>query len=194
MRGFVVVVGLLLSTLPAATLADASKGSCATQVPESLLKQLSVDFPSHHVAEPALYDPEDIERRTKEHGGDPCFSVATADVDGDGTLDFALVITDRQTVLVVAARHVGNQAWQITRISDAWPYEKPVRVYVDPLRAGAYEDMYATDEGPSDYVPTPGRVPKFNATHDGFVAGDIEATAVGYFYTSKGWVHLQLGD
>jgi hypothetical protein len=193
-HGLAAVASLLVTSGPVATLADAPEHNCAAKVPASLVKRLSTDFPGYHVAEPAEYDPEDVERRKKEEAGDPCFSVAAADVDGDGTLDYGLIIAGPQGVLLVAARDVGNKGWEVSRLSELGPNEKPNRGYVDPLDAGSYQDIYATDKGPSDYVPEPGRVPKFKAKRAGFVAGTIEATAVGYFFTSKGWVHLQLGD
>jgi len=192
--GLVVLAGLFLAGEPVVTFAGSGDHSCVAKVPVGLLKRLASEYPGYHVAEPSEYDPEDVERRKKEVDGDPCFSVATADVDGGGTVDYGLIVAGPKGVLLLAARDVRDKGWLISRLDNLGPYERPLRAYVDPLDAGSYEDMYTTDKGPSDYVPEPGRVPRLRAKHAGFIAGAIEATAVGYFLTDKGLVHMQLGD
>lgn len=54
--------------------------------------------------------------------------------------------------------------------------------------------MYATDKGPSDYAPEPGRVRRYRATQPGFIAGGIESSGVAYFFDGKRWVHMWLSD
>ena len=169
-------------------------GTCESKLPEALRQSLHEKYPAYRVAEVSDYYKEDVDLHKKNSAGDPCLSVASGDVDGDGSLDFAMLITDksRHTILV-AARNVAGKTWVISELSD-FGNEGPSRSYVDQLPPDSYEDMYATDKGPSDYVPEPGRVKRYKAVHPGFIAGTIEASGVGYFFTGKRWVHLWLSD
>jgi hypothetical protein len=169
-------------------------GTCEARLPQSLRQSLHEKYPAYRVAEVSDYPKEDIDLHKKNFDGDPCLSVASGDVDGDGSLDFAVLITDKSRhTLLIAARNVAGEEWAIAELSD-FGNEGPSNSYVDPLPADSYDDMYATDKGPSDYVPEPGRVKRYKAVHPGFIAGTIEASGVGYFFTGKRWVHLWLSD
>lgn len=190
---FVSVFILLLVGSP--ELAQAAPlGPCEAKLPDSLRQSLHEKYPAYRVAEVSDYYKEDVDLHKKNFDRDPCLSVASGDVDGDGSVDFAVLITDksRHTILV-AARNVAGNTWVISELSD-FGNEGPSRSYVDPLPADSYQDMYATDRGPSDYVPEPGRVKRYKAVHPGFIAGTIESSGVGYFFTGKRWVHLWLSD
>lgn len=185
---FVVVTFLLL----AGAVALASRAplkACGARVPASLRERLLQEFPAYRIAEVSDYSKDEGVEQHKQHfNGNPCFSVASADVNGDGRQGFGLIIVDgSRDTLLIAARNVAGKRWKIYKLSDFGP-EGYVRAYVDPLDPGLYDDMYAPlDKGPSDYVPEPGRVPRFKATHAGFIAGTIEATGVGYFFTGIQW-------
>jgi hypothetical protein len=168
--------------------------ACEAKLPASLRESLMKRFPQYWVAKVTDSFKEDVEHHKENFSGDPCLSVASADVDGDGSSDFAIIITQRSKhTLLVAARNVSDGHWAISKLLDLGN-EGPARSYVDPLPADSYEDMFATDRGPSDYVQEPGRVKRYKAIHPGFIAGTIEASGVGYFFNGKQWVHLWLSD
>lgn len=190
-----VFASLLILFLGSPQLVQAeAAGACAVKLPDSLRQRLAKDYPNYRVAEPSDYFKEDVDLHKQNSNGDPCLSVASGDVDGDGSRDFAVLITEKSGhILLVAARNVSGRKWIISELSD-FGNERPIRSYVDPLPADSYEDMYAADEAPSDYVPEPGRVERYKAVHPGFIAGTIEASGVGYFFNGKQWVHLWLSD
>jgi hypothetical protein len=186
---------LILLLVGSVDLAQAtSLGTCEAKLPVSLRQSLHAKYPGYRVADVPDYPKEDVDHHKENFNGDPCLSVASGDVDGDGSADFAVILTDKSGhTLLVAARDASDKGWQIEELSDFGTYG-PSRVYVDPLPPDSYHDMYATDEAPSDYVPEPGRVERFTAKNAGFVAGAIEATGVAYFFTGNHWVHLQVSD
>jgi len=155
---------------------------------------LKQKFPGFRIAGLADYLPEDIARHKQNFAGDPCLSVASADVDGDGVKDFALIITDASLhALLVGARDVPGKEWAISTLSD-FGSEAPGRLYVASLKPGAYQDIHAAAEVPTGVAPEGARVPSYTAPHQGFVGGAIGATRVAYFFTGKRWVHLWLSD
>lgn len=151
-------------------------------------------YPEFRLAHVSDYYKEDIEQHKKNHNGNPCLAVASADVDGDGFSDFAFFLTDTEkNTLLIAARHLSGKTWEITKLDD-FPKEGPGRSYVEKLKAGSYQDLFDTDGAPLEYTPEPDRVRKYKARHSGFIAGTIESSGIAFFFTGKHWVHLWLSD
>ena len=167
---------------------------CGTQLPASLREILPKKFPGYRLAQVSDYLKEDVDQHKKDHKGNPCPGVASADVDGDGFTDFAFFLTDkeRRTILVVG-RNISGKTWDVSKVFD-FGSEGPGRSYVDRLKPGSYRDLFDTDRGPSEYKPEPGRVRRQKARNPGFIAGTIESSGVAFFFTGKQWVHLWLSD
>jgi hypothetical protein len=166
---------------------------CEARLPVTLRAALTKLYPEYHLAQLTDYDKDDIDRHRENSDGNPCLSVASADVDGDGSADFALIVGDQSKhTLLIAARNVARKSWAIDKLMDL--NDVIGRTYVDLLEPDSYRDMYATDNGPSDYVAEPGRVRRYKASRPGFIAGTIESTGIAFFYTGKRWVHLWLSD
>ena len=186
-------LGLLLvsGSIPAIT--GTGGHSCSDKVPASLLTQLAIQFQGYRVLEPAEYDPEDVANQKRVRDGDPCLSVAAVDADGDGTLDYGLVITAPEGVLIVIARDRGTEGWQISRMSVPVPYKQPVRTYIRSLDIpGAQYDNTIHDKG-AEFVPELVAVEKIKPKRPGFMAGvHAGIDDIGIFYTNKGWVRIWL--
>lgn len=166
---------------------------CEAQLPASLREALPKKFPEYRLARVTDYYKESVDQHKTENHGNPCLAVAAADVDGDGFSDFAFFLTQEKHTVLIAARHVSGKAWDISMIDD-FGNEGPGRSYVEKIKAGSYQDIFDTDDAPSEYTPDPGRVRRYKASHFGFVAGTIESSGVAFFFTGKRWVHLWLSD
>jgi hypothetical protein len=166
---------------------------CAARLPDSLLKLLATRFPSYRLPRVSDYTAEDIGLREKDHPGDHCLGVASVDVDGDGSKDFAFLLADQAgTTRLMAARDVKG-GWSVAKLSD-FGKNQIGHSYVDTLEPGSYQDLYDSPQAPADYVPEPGRLRRFKSARPGFMAGTIEASGVAYFYTGTRWIHLWLQD
>lgn len=104
MKSLIAILAILASHTAVA--AD----SCSSRIPDSLQAELAAAFPAFRV--PAVKDnlPEDVQYDLA-HGGNGCLGVAVADFDGNGTKDYALILSALQNggwALVVALSHNGN--------------------------------------------------------------------------------------
>jgi len=189
---------LILATLlvagPEILAQGASADPCVAKVPASLRESIAAKYPGFRIAGLSDYLPEDIERHKKNFNGDPCLSVAAADVDGDGVKDYGLIITDASLhTLLVGARNTHSKGWTLATLKD-FGSQAPGRLYVSPLGKGTFESIHAASETAVGATPETGRVSSYKATHGGFFAGAIQATRVAYFFNGKEWVHLYLSD
>jgi hypothetical protein len=150
------------------------------------------------------YLKEDVAWFRKENGGEQCIGVASADVDGDGSADFALLLIGRAKTgsnpnpgsgrtLLVAARSMPGGSWAIDRL-DEFDAERPCRSFVGTLGPGTYRDLFMTGKLGGPFTREPGQIRQFGAVHPGFVAGTLESSAVAFFFTGGRWVHLWLSD
>ena len=169
-----------------------SLATCEARLPASLLVALLKKFPAYRVAAVSDYLEADVQRHQLNSNGDPCPSVASADVDGDGFADFAAVIIDgSHHALVVAAQNLAVQ-WRISLLRDLGN-EQPLRTGVDPLPAGSYANAHLTESTSSGQAQAM-RVKRYLASNPGFLAGAIEAPGNAFFFTGKHWIHLWLAD
>jgi hypothetical protein len=183
---------MLASTSAPAT--EAIEDPCDAKLPPSLRALLTTRFPGFRTARLADYLAEDIEEHKKNSNGDPCLGIASTDVDGDGFPDFAFLLANgKPHAILVAARHLGGKTWELSVLTD-FGGDALGHSYVDTIAPDSYEDLYASDRAPADYVDEPGRVRRFKAKYPGFIAGTIEASGVAFFYSGKRWVHLWLSD
>ncbi|NTU50347.1 MAG: hypothetical protein HGA87_05625 [Desulfobulbaceae bacterium] len=165
------------------------------KLPPELKASLSAKFPGYRLARVSDYFKRDIDQHKKDHNGNPCPGIDSADVDGDGFLDFAFFLTNNgKYTILVCARNPFGKFWQISTLYD-FGKNGPGNSYVEFLKADSYQDLFDSNEaGLSEYTPEPGRVRKFKANHPGFMAGTFESSGIAFFFTGKRWVHLWLSD
>lgn len=161
---------------------------CTSTVPADLAAALEKRYPAHRLSVETDYLPEDVAGDLSS-GGSGCFGVASADFDGDRTTDYGIVLAERggDGIVVVAARHVKGR-WAI----DEFHAEGVGRGnwYVRIAAAGRQRNMYSPRVAEYDAD----EVQALNAAHPGLVVGTIDSASAGYFWTRRGWVHLQFGD
>ena len=161
---------------------------CEALLPSSLRKAVARAYPRFRPVRVSDYSAEDIRSERQHHHDSPCLGVASADVDGDGRRDFALLITARNgTTHLIAARPSAKGTWRIEKLGD-WGDEGPSRSYVNVVEPGAYEDLGLSEE------LEPGQVSHYRADLPGFIAGGIESSGAAFFFTGRKWVHLWLSD
>jgi hypothetical protein len=177
---------------------------CAARLPAALSDSLTHRFPGHRPVRVDDYLKEDVTWFSKENGGERCIGMASADENGDGSADFALLLIDRAKAgtnpnpssgrtLFVAARSMPGGSWVIDQL-DEFAAERPCRSFVGTLRPGTYRDLFMTGRLAEPFTAEPGQVRQFGAVRPGFVMGRMESTAVAFFFTGGRWVHLWLAD
>ncbi|MCX6873412.1 MAG: hypothetical protein NTW21_06335 [Verrucomicrobia bacterium] len=177
---------------------------CVARLPVGLRDSLARRFPSHRPVGMDDYLKEDVAWFSESNHGERCLGVASADVNGDGSTDFAVLLTERAKAgsspdsgtgrtLLVAARSAPGGSWVIDSL-DEFGAERPCHSFVGTAEPGSYQDTFTSGRWDSPYTPAPGRVRKFEAVRPGFVAGRLESSAVAFFFTGRRWVHLWLSD
>ena len=169
--------------------------ACVAMLPLSLQTAIAGTYRSYRLVQVSDYEPETITSERQYHNGSPCIAVATGDVDGDGILDFAFMLThrSRQRTVLVSARASGRGGWIFERL-DSLGDTLPGSQFVNTIAPGKYTDLYASDRAPSDFIKGPGHAHRYVSHRSGFVTGTIEASAVAYFFTGTQWIHLWLSD
>lgn len=80
------------------------------------------------------------------NGGDGCISVASADLDGDGTKDFAIGLTPNQGVVpIVVVALSRNDTWVFSTLK-SW-VDRRTRLYVAAVPPGIYKRTESIDVG-----------------------------------------------
>lgn len=182
------VILSLLAILTTSAEGIRAPDACSEFLPVSLQSEIARAYPGFRPVRVSDYTEAAIESESKYHAGSPCLGVASADVDGDGRHDFALLITSGNgRTLVIAAREATVRRWQLEKLSDFGDYG-PGRSYVNVIEPGSYEDLGLNDE------KEPGQVTRYTSTRPGFIAGGIESSGVAFFFTGKRWIHLWLSD
>jgi hypothetical protein len=176
---------LLATTVAAPTPAN---DICLAMVPPRLAAQIARDHPAY--ALPLLTDsPPDRLLAEAEKGTWPCPFAAAADVDGDGTLDRAVLLRHKTdpTVRLVIARHVNN-SWRIDLQKD-WPLTLAATL-VEPLAAGLYQQSAAGPDA-GKHLDT---LNALQSDHAGFTAGQSEGAKAAFFFQNDAWQMLWLAD
>jgi hypothetical protein len=121
----------------------------------------------------------------KREGGPGCVGVARADFNGDGSEDFAFLLSsDRHdhNVLAVALRRASDWQMESLRVFDS-PRKS---LYVGVAKPGNYERSEALD-GPTI---EPGEVESHRSSWAGVISGVLESSGIYYFRKDSCWVHL----
>jgi hypothetical protein len=115
-------------------------------------------------------------------------------VDGDGTLDRALVLRHKtqSTVRLVAARNVDGM-WRIELQKD-WPIAIAAAL-VEPLEAGLYEQARANKNSATQNPAAQlDNLNSIQSDHAGFLAGQSESAKAAYFFQNGKWQELWIED
>jgi hypothetical protein len=199
-----ILAAVLLAGCEVPQVPPSPRDPCVARLPAGLRDSLARRFPGHRPVEVDDYLKEDVAWFRNSNHGEPCVWAASADVNGDGSPDFALLLTPRAKAgsspnsgaghtLIVAARSAPGGSWVIDSL-DEFDAELPCHSFVGTLEPGSYQDTFTTGRWESPYTPDPGRVRKLEAVRPGFVAGRLESSAVAFFFTGGRWVHLWLTD
>ena len=179
---------LLLVTLGSAPAPD----PCAGVLPTAVLAAVGKAYPAFRVARGSDYSAEDLGWAKED--GHPCPAIASNDVDGDGTTDYAFFLISRKgEAWLASARVPAGSRVRVGRLM-SFGSRGLGRSFVYPLDPGRYADMYAAESGPDDFTPDPGRVRAHTSKRPGFSAGTMESSEIAFFFTGRRWVHLWLSD
>ncbi len=179
---------LLLASLASAPAPD----PCAGVLPPPVLAAVGKAYPGFRVARGSDYSAEELELTRDD--GHPCPGIASNDVDGDGTTDYAFfLLSTRGDAWLVSARLPRGANVRIGKLM-SFGSRGLGRSFVYPLDSGRYADMYAAESGPDDFTPDPGRVRAYTSKHPGFAAGTMQASEIAFFFNGRRWIHLWLSD
>lgn len=162
--------------------------ACSAQWPNDLRLAVQERFSDYRLPRVADNLEEDVEYH-KQHGGNGCIGATTADLNGDGHLDHALLLSPVKgegTLLVAALR--GKEGWEIERLR-VWTGDRR-RLYVAKAAPGTYRRSESFDTPPSE----PGEQESVESRLDGLVTGRTEASGIYYFLTPQGWLHVWAVD
>jgi predicted dienelactone hydrolase len=174
--------------------AAADANLCTDPLPQSLRQQIQTRYPGGVL--PSISDFTTMHLEPFETLGQQCPALAMADVDGDGTQDFGLLVqlSDGDTVLLVARGK--KTGWLIDLVAHLGK-DRRGDAYVSAINAGRYEDRLSKGIEPAGTEPVVSRVRSYRAKAPGFVAGDMQiagATHAAFFHNGRKWVYLRVPD
>src|SRR5881296_391352 len=142
-RGLAIAFLLLLG--PAHTAVAATpRDSCAPLIPESLRAAVGREFKGYRLPRESDSLPEDV-TYAREHGSHGCLGFASADFDGDGVKDVALILSStppRDLKVVGALAH--GKGWRFETVET---FE--VRWFVERAKPGRYVGLGLRYGGPA---------------------------------------------
>jgi hypothetical protein len=188
-----------LVTASAATIVQPSVAgtadACAEVLPQSLHAAIARSYAGSVLVRESDYDPAIFSSSDRSPDDGPCIGAASADVNGDGHKDFAVLIASSSGDAVIVAALAGSGGrWQLSILETFSQDSIPRGYFVRTLEAKTYRDMYASETGPDDFRPEPGRLRRYTSRRPGFGVGKVDSSLVAYFYNGSRWVHLWLSD
>ncbi len=160
--------------------------ACAAALPKDLKIAASREFPGGKLPKQSDNLSEDIQYHL-DHGGNGCLGVSTGSFTGRGKKDYGFLLVDRKEVWLIVAT-IQGKAWRFEKVWKAGPADYRMRLFVDKVGPGKYDECCLDGE------PGPGQVLTFTSNHEVVVTGATESTDIAFFKTSKGWVHVWLSD
>lgn len=160
--------------------------ACGPLIPDSLRSAVGRQYSAYRLPREVDSLPEDV-AYAREHGNSPCLGIASADLDGDGAKDLALIMSSippKEIIVVVALAR--NKSWHfetIERFDGA-----PLRWFVDRAEPGRYVETEAGDGSDAD----PRSRKRLDSKNDGLFIGRTEAAARAYFRHDGKWVYVQV--
>lgn len=181
------VLMILASTLGLAITASGGASGvqdpCSAALPVSLRAAAQAAFPAYRL--PNLGD---LHLGRANQRGQECIAVAKGDFDGDGRGDYGVLLTarDGNSAVLVAALCAGDK-WRLDNLS-VYDKKELVDLYVTTATPGEYKAFEELSE------LRPGERRSFRSKHQGIVTGTLEASAIAYFWTPEGWIHVWISD
>ena len=178
---------LVVAFAASARSASADSGdACRAPLRRSLIDALKSAFPKFRAPLVADNFAEDIAANRKS-GGTGCLGVDSGDYDGDGTKDFAVVLTgeDGDSAVVVAALQRGKE-WVLKALVRESGRK---RLYVQTVPPGHY-DATGSSEDPKET----GGLETLTCPHSGILTGTTESTGVIYCLVSGSWKEVVVAD
>jgi hypothetical protein len=119
----------------------------------------------------------------------PCIAVTKGDFNGDGQVDYGVLLTasDGNSAILAAAIRAGRR-WELQKLH-TFSKNELLNLYVTTARPGEFKQAEGVDP-----ALRPGEVRSFRSKRQGIEAGTLEASAVCYFWTPRGWVHVWISD
>jgi hypothetical protein len=181
------IIGVLLFQLALTANAEPSKDACLVQIPETLNASLKDKFPDYRAPQANDNIAEDIEWDIKE-GGKGCLGLALADFDGDGTKDYLIGLTSKNSpgALIVVGLARGS-TWEFHTFAK-WK-EQRSRLFVAAQKSGHFRRSQAF-EGPTSQ----GELKSMNCRTYGAQFGATESWSVVYCYAQKKWNYVRVSD
>ena len=173
---------------PIKTPSITKQDNCACIIPADLKTVIEDKFSQYRCPIESDNLQEDIQQNIVD-GKNGCLSVVSGDFDGNGKMDYAIILTNKsdQGAFFIVARNT-KEGWVVEPIKKMTDGRS--RLYVEVIGPGIYKNMFSTREKKYNIA----EVPAIRSKRPGVVFGRTEASATAYFWTPKGWVHLYLGD
>jgi len=182
------LVLVVLVSLCSAAHAD-QPDACAAMIPTTLVQALLFHFPNYRLPHVTDNDPIEV-NADRSQGGNGCLRVGVGNFGGNGSRDFAIGMTPRQSrvPLVVVALAVRN-GWDFHVISGEWSDDSR-RLCLGKGRPGRYRRDDEILEGPL----AAGEKDSFVCDHDVVEVGICESSGVAYCDTKGKWSYVQFSD
>jgi hypothetical protein len=162
--------------------------ACAALIPTQLKQLIASKYPDSLLPFADQTDSDSL-KYSVEHGGTGCLRVASADVDGDGRLDFAALLTSRKhpdQTRLVAFRYTAR-AWKAETLMEF--SQSSAQLYVERCEPGTFRMSKSIEE-----ISEPGERAKIVSRRPGFWSGVLESADIAFFYQHGRWVHVRVTD
>lgn len=179
---------LALSLVQTAAAAGVAGDACAPLVPPALANKIATDFSAYQL--PSSSDLGEARNKDLNNSGDwPCPFIVLGDFDGNGALDRAVLLKNRQSgaARLIAAMNANGQ-WQIT-LSEEWPLAL-VDTDLRPMEAGFYQRAEAIKQ-PVEQLD---QLPSLQVEYSAFSAGKLNSGYAIYGVISGKWQKLTMQD
>jgi hypothetical protein len=161
-----------------------SQDACSGVIPTSLRMAAKGAFPGYRLPRRTDNLEEDIAYH-KRRGHGACLGVTQGDFNGDTRQDYGILLTSTAgdgALLVAALRGV-----------DGWDFQK-----LQTLKKDEQSNLYVVTAAPGEYKSfetqrvhlEDGEATSFRSDLQGIVTGTPESSAIGYFWTPTGWIHV----
>lgn len=162
---------------------------CEKLIPASLRDATLKKYPDYRIAKSTdrLTDYPEWNKYYYKEG--QCFTVATADFDGDKIVDFAFFLVKKgsKKPKLIAALSRGKQ-WDIAALP-TWT-EQIEACYVETIKPGTYEHTQSYEFTQSNTNERE----KLTTNNTSIIAGKVESTGVVYVYDKGRWLYVWVSD
>ena len=166
-----------------------AEDACEKLIPAALRAAALTKYPDYRIAKSTDRLTDDPKWNKYYYKEGQCFTVATADFDGDKIADFAffLVKKDSKKPKLIANLSRGKR-WDI---ADLPIWNEQIEVcYVEPMKLGIYEHTQSYEFTRSNTNERE----KLTTNNTSIIAGKVESTGVVYVYGKGRWLYVWVSD